>query len=95
MSDFHQCFFTLGIEEKGQSNCKNANLGAKLKNAIPEGYTKSVFCAENSVHQDSTCKGDSGKCVMFEHLNRSKIEVLLISAYLLVLEGDVSNLQLG
>jgi hypothetical protein len=52
------------IKENGESNCNNAELVYQVKNAIPEGYTQSVFCAGNSVDGDATCKGDSGKYVL-------------------------------
>ena len=54
---------TLGIKENGESNCKNSELVYQVENAIPEGYTKSIFCAGNSVDVDATCRGDSGKYV--------------------------------
>ena len=58
--EFYLCFLTLGIDEKGKSNCKHVELATLVKNAIPEGYTKSVFCAED-INEDATCRGDSGK----------------------------------
>ena len=61
---FYLCFLNLGIEENGESNCDNSELVYQVKSAIPEGYTKSVFCAENTVNEVATCKGDSGKYVL-------------------------------
>ena len=57
-------FLTLGIDENGESNCDNAELLIQAKSAIPEGYTRNVFCAYNPVGEEATCKGDSGKYVM-------------------------------
>ena len=62
--DNYLCFSTLGIDENGESNCDNAELLIQAKSAIPEGYTRNVFCAYNPVGEEATCKGDSGKCVM-------------------------------
>ena len=75
MYDFYLCFLTLGIDENGKSDCENTELVGLAKLAIPEGYTKSVFCAENSIDQDTTCRGDSGKYVMYAiiHLPKKKI----------------------
>ena len=61
---FLSLFLTLGIKENGESNCKNSELVYQVENAIPEGYTKSIFCAGNSVDVDATCRGDSGKYVL-------------------------------
>ena len=55
------CFLTLGIEGYGESNCDNVELLTQAKNAIPDGYTRNVFCAYSSVYEKATCKGDSGK----------------------------------
>ena len=62
--DNYLCFLTLGIDEHGESNCDHTELLIQAKNAIPEGYTRNVFCAYSSVSEDATCKGDSGKHVM-------------------------------
>ena len=61
---FLTLFLTLGIKENGESNCKNSELVYQVENAIPEGYTKSIFCAGNSIDVDATCRGDSGKYVL-------------------------------
>ena len=58
------CFLTSGIAENGESNCDHVELLIQAKSAIPEGYTRNVFCAYSSVSEDATCKGDSGKHVM-------------------------------
>lgn len=36
-------------------------LKIKKTNAIPFGYAKDVFCAQNTKDDHSTCPGDSGK----------------------------------
>ena len=60
----YRLYLTLGVKENGESNCNNAELVYQVKNAIPEGYTQSVFCAGNSVDVDATCRGDSGNYVL-------------------------------
>ena len=62
------CFLILGITEKGESNCDHVELLTQAKNAIPEGYTRNVFCAYSSVSEEATCKGDSGKYDMLKLL---------------------------
>ena len=62
--DNYLCFLTLGIDENGKSNCDNAELLIKAKSAIPDGYTRNVFCAYSPVDEFATCKGDSGKYFM-------------------------------
>ena len=58
---YHSSFLTLGIAENGKSNCDHVELLTQVKNAIPKGFTGNVFCGYNSVDEDATCKGDSGK----------------------------------
>ena len=48
------------IAEEGETNCDHVELLTQAKSAIPEGYTRNVFCAYNSVGEEATCKGDSG-----------------------------------
>ena len=62
--DNYLCFLTLGIDENGKSNCDHVELLIQAKSAVPEGYTKNVFCAYSPVGEEATCKGDSGKYVM-------------------------------
>ena len=57
------CFLTLGIEVYGESNCDHVELLTQAKSAIPEGYTRNVFCAYSSVGEEATCRGDSGKYI--------------------------------
>ena len=63
MIEYYQFFLTLGIAENGKSNCDHVELLTQAKNAIPKGFTGNVFCGYNSVDEDATCKGDSGKYV--------------------------------
>ena len=62
--DNYLCFLTLGIDEDGESNCDHTELLIQAKSAIPEGYTRNVFCAYSPVGEEATCKGDSGKYFM-------------------------------
>ena len=66
--DNYLCFLTLGIDEHGESNCDHTELLIQKKSAIPEGYTRNVFCAYSPVDEVATCKGDSGKYFMLELL---------------------------
>ena len=62
--DNYLCFLTLGIDENGKSKCDHVELLTQAKSAIPEGYTRNVFCAYSPVSEEATCRGDSGKYVM-------------------------------
>ena len=40
------------------------NLQSKVENALPAGYERNVFCAQNKEGEtEATCRGDSGKSV--------------------------------
>ena len=59
---FVQVSIELSAEEMNpKKSCKNTYLPAKIKNALPNKYDQTVFCARNPNLKEATCRGDSGK----------------------------------